>query len=247
MKNFNKRTLTADSIRAEVRTAINVFILLLVSLLAFMYIRLTYENSWLTTKQAELSTKYESLIDEFIQHKTEATLALEQQQTANDMLQQANTTAEDEIEKLEAQIAILNSSTVVGVKRRDFKSFMDYRAITNNYSDQWKLQLKAYTNKDGIRCIDGIPLIAIGTGWGHWVGDHVIIICENGNRFEAIVGDIKSDRHTDAANLTTVANGCRCEFIVDTPALNSTARLHGTIVPAISEYAGYVVGVIRAE
>lgn len=147
-----------------------------------------------------------------------------------------------EIEKLENELSQLKELSY----RKDFKSYMPYQAITNKESMQWKLQLQATTNEDGIRCIDGIPLVAVGTGWGLWVGDVAIVTCENGNTFKVMVGDIKDDSHTDAANKTTVSNGCRCEFIVDVEKIDATARKLGNMA-TLSKYSGYVVNIEKAD
>lgn len=126
----------------------------------------------------------------------------------------------------------------------DFKSYMSYTAITDKTSAQWQIQQRAYTNEDGIRCIDGVPLVAVGTGWGLSVGDSAIVTCDNGNSFRVIIGDIKADIHTMADNKTTAANNCRCEFIVDVNALNKTVKKLGNI-SALKQYSGYVVSIVK--
>ena len=131
------------------------------------------------------------------------------------------------------------------VNHNDFKSYMSYTAITDKTSTQWQLQQKAYTNADGIRCINGVPLVAVGTGWGLSVGDSAIVTCDNGNSFRVIIGDIKADIHTMADNKTTAANNCRCEFIVDVNALNKTVKKLGNI-SALEQYSGYVVSIVKA-
>jgi hypothetical protein len=249
----NFATLAKLRTKAVIYPVINVIVATLFMTAVFGCIKLHRSNLWLASEKAVVAEKYTTLVDTHTTEVADLSATIKQQQHANEALQTANhdmeTTIaqlEADITKLEEQLDVLYKSTVIGVQRRDFKSYMDYRTITNHLSDQWKLQLLATTDEDGIRCIDGVPLVAIGTGWGHWVGDRITIICENGNRFDAIVGDIKSNRHTDAANLTTVANGCRCEFIVDTSVLNNAVRVAGNAA-VMSEYAGYVVGVVRAE
>ena len=85
-------------------------------------------------------------------------------------------------------------------------------------------------------------MVAVGTGWGVNVGDVVLITCENGNSFEAVIGDIKDNADTMSDNKTTASNNCRCEFIVDMNNLNSTIRLSGNVA-ALEQYNGYVVNV----
>lgn len=165
-------------------------------------------------------------------------------ETANSQLQENNKLLESKIQELEAEISKLKNNNTTS-SRKDFKSFMPYDAITSKSSMQWKLQQQATTNEDGIRCIDGIPMVAVGTGWGLKVGDIAIVTCENGNSFKVMVGDIKANRHTDEENKTTIFNGCRCEFIVDKNALDPTVRKMGNIA-TLDKYKGYVVNIEKA-
>lgn len=126
--------------------------------------------------------------------------------------------------------------------RNDFKSYMPYTAITNIASKQLELQQQAYTDENGLRCIDGKPMIAVGTGWGVSVGDIVLITCANSNSFEAIIGDIKDNMDTNSDNKTTSANNCRCEFIVDMDKLNSNIKTSGNVA-VLEQYSGYVMNV----
>lgn len=165
-------------------------------------------------------------------------------ETANSQLQENNKLLESKIQELEAEISKLKNNNTTS-SRKDFKSFMPYDAITSKSSMQWRLQQQATTNEDGIRCIDGIPMVAVGTGWGLKVGDIAIVTCENGNSFKVMVGDIKANKHTDAENKTTIFNGCRCEFIVDKSALDPMVRKMGNIA-TLDKYKGYVVNIEKA-
>jgi predicted RNase H-like nuclease (RuvC/YqgF family) len=152
---------------------------------------------------------------------------------------------EQEIEQAKKEVEQSNKDSETS-NRRDFKSYMSYQSITTKSSKQWQLQQIATTNEDGIRCIDDIPMVAVGTGWGLRVGDIAWVTCENGNRFKVMVGDIKSDAHTDAERKTTVANGCRCEFIVDKDKLDPTVRVRGSLA-TLDKYSGYVVNIEKAD
>ena len=147
-------------------------------------------------------------------------------------------------QKQEAKQKKKKESATVQTTKRDFKSYMSYTAITNRSSTQYKLQQKASTDGDGIRCLDSKPMVAVGTGWGLKVGDVALIICENGNKFEVIIGDVKANAHTGADNKTTVSNGCRCEFIVDMKSLNDTVKSRGNVA-ALKKYSGYITNVIK--
>lgn len=156
---------------------------------------------------------------------------------------------EEEKNKLESEIDKLtkeqeNKTVIIQATKRDFKSYMPYTAITNTSSVQYKLQQQATTDTDGIRCIDSKPMVAVGTGWNVNVGDAVLIICDNGNSFEAVIGDIKANIHTGPDNKTTVANGCRCEFIVDMNNLNATVKNRGNVA-VLAKYSGYITNVVK--
>ena len=152
-------------------------------------------------------------------------------------LEKQNTKLKEENTKLQAKTRVTKQ-----VNKNDFKSYMPYTAITNKSSEQWKLQQSATTDENGLRCIDGKPMVAVGTGWGVSVGDSAIITCDNSNSFEVIIGDIKDNKHTNTENKTTSSNNCRCEFIVDSSRLNSTVKTMGNVA-VLEEYNGYVVNV----
>lgn len=157
-------------------------------------------------------------------------------------LEEENNTLENQIEKLSKEQK--KETVVIQATKKDFKSYMPYTAITNTSSTQYKLQRQASTDEDGIRCINSKPMVAVGTGWGVSVGDTVLIKCENGNSFEAIIGDIKANAHTGSDNKTTVTNGCRCEFIVDMSRLNPTVKSRGNVA-VLAKYSGYITNVVK--
>lgn len=137
---------------------------------------------------------------------------------------------------------MLKKTSITQPSKQDFKSYMSYTAITNTSSAQYKLQQQATTDENGIRCINSKPMVAVGTGWGVSVGDIVLMVCDNGNSFEAVIGDIKANAHTNADNKTTSSNGCRCEFIVDVGQLNKDVKLMGN-VSVLEKYTGYVISI----
>ena len=158
------------------------------------------------------------------------------------VLEEEKARLEDEIESISKEQK--KETVVIQATKRDFKSYMSYKAITNTSSIQYKLQQQATTDSDGMRCIDSKPMVAVGTGWGVVVGDTVLIMCENGNSFEAIIGDIKSNAHTGSDNKTTLSNGCRCEFIVDMSTLNTTVKSRGNVA-VLAKYSGYITDVVK--
>lgn len=113
--------------------------------------------------------------------------------------------------------------------RRGFKSYMPYTSITSKSSLQYKLQQISYTGNYGIRQCEGRFCVAIGTAFGTEIGTYFDLILENGEVIPCVVSDFKADIHTDSKNITTVANGCVSEFIVDSQELYSKAKQIGNI------------------
>lgn len=113
-----------------------------------------------------------------------------------------------------------------------FKSYMDFRAITNVSSEQYKLQEECVTDSHGLRKYGDDYVIAVGSYYADRVGDRLEITLESGEKFMAVVGDFKADAHTDKTNrYYPMSDGKKnvIEFIVDTDALDSMARKMGDI------------------
>lgn len=136
------------------------------------------------------------------------------------------------------------------IKYGAFKSYMDYRTITDSTSKQYELQSRSRTGKHGIRTIDGRYAIAIGTGWRIDVGTKVVVELDNGKLLECIVADIKDDAHTDSINKTRetytsdgklIRNAV--EFVVCEQSLSDIAKLMGDISYADEAFEGEVVDV----
>lgn len=111
----------------------------------------------------------------------------------------------------------------------EFKTYMDYRKITDKTSKQWNLQQLATTNEKGFRVFNGRYLVAVGTYYANEVGKELKITLDNGFVFYAIVGDIKMDTHTDANNQYVPINGNIIEFIVDINKLDPTTKKLGDV------------------
>lgn len=117
-------------------------------------------------------------------------------------------------------------------KYSGFKSFMDYRTITQKNSPQYKLQQVANNEAHGIRGIDHRFCVAVGTGTGAEVGDYGELILSNNVSLPIIVSDIKANKHTDVGNLISIQANCCSEFIVDINSLNKNAKRDGTLSSA---------------
>lgn len=115
---------------------------------------------------------------------------------------------EEQIE--EPQISEIICEEVVPVSEWDFsnyhlptyfKSYMDYRKLTDETSDQWAMQQEAYTDPlTGVRKIGDDYLVALGTNFGNSVGHRFLITLDSGFSFTVVTGDIKADEHTDDTN-----------------------------------------------
>lgn len=106
------------------------------------------------------------------------------------------------------------------------KTYMSYKAITDTSSNQYDLQLIAYTDSQGFRKIDERYCVAIGTAFNAEVGQYFDAILENGEIIQCVVGDIKADIDTDESN-TFTSQGCCLEFIIDNTNLNDAVRKMG--------------------
>ena len=133
-----------------------------------------------------------------------------------------------------------------------FKSYMDYRYITNKASDQYKLQLSAWTDNMGLRRVDDYYLVAMGTYYSDNIGDKFRITLEGDRTFDVMIGDVKADIHTDKNNMySTVYNSDGSfksanviEFIVDKKTISKKVKLWGD-VSAYDEFAGNIVKIER--
>lgn len=106
-----------------------------------------------------------------------------------------------------------------------FKSWEDYRSITNQNSSQYAIQRVSSTDSvSGIRLYQGYYLVAVSSSYGV-VGDLIEIHLENGTRFFAVIGDIKGSGHSN--NCESDQDGSMLEFIVDSKVMPDDIRFHG--------------------
>ena len=133
-----------------------------------------------------------------------------------------------------------------------FKSYMSYKCITNKASEQYKLQLSAWTDDMGLRRVDDYYLVAMGTYYSNTVGDKFRITLEGDKTFNVMIGDIKADIHTDKNNMYSPvydSNGKFrsanvIEFIIDTKSVDRKVKLMGD-VSAYEEFKGNIVKIER--
>lgn len=129
-----------------------------------------------------------------------------------------------------------------------FKSYMDYRTITNTRSDQYKLQEDCWTDDDGLRRYDDKYVIAMGTYYTDEIGDEFKITLDTGKTFRAVIGDFKADRDTDSLNQYTPMQNRKCviEFVVDTKEMSRTPKKMGDI-SYVGEFKGNVERIEKVE
>ena len=165
----------------------------------------------------------------------------------DDTKQQINNTSKEVIEDMQVK---QNEDTYINYVSYDvpensgFKSFMDYRMITDVSSKQYTLQQNyAKTGSYGIRMVSDRFCVALGSYFSADIGQCVDLVLKNGTVIRCIMADLKDDADTDDANITTTANGCMSEFVVDTPELDNSVKLHGNISYCTDEWNSPIVSV----
>lgn len=169
---------------------------------------------------------------------------------------------EEPAEQIEAKAEPMQTEYVEEVKtatlvsyevpdgKTSFKSYMDYRCITNTRSEQYKLQQDCWTDKSGLRRCGDDYVIALGTFYADEIGDRYKITLANDTSFYAVVGDFKADKHTDKNNQYTPTSDvgkCVVEFIVDTKSLDKSAKRMGDISYCGSKFKGNIKKIEKEE
>lgn len=125
------------------------------------------------------------------------------------------------------------------------KQWMPYYTVTMRGTPQYDLNhlSGAYTGNYGIRMLGDAYMVALGSGYADYVGQYFILTFEDGQSILAVVGDFKSDAHTDSSHRIAVANGDLVEFITDAPeVMNQSAASLGSFH---SIFQGNVVEIIK--
>lgn len=114
-----------------------------------------------------------------------------------------------------------------GVCNSTNKTYMAYTAVTSKNSNQYKLLygVSAYTDTvSGLRMVDGRYCVATGTFYASRIGTKLNLIMANGSVVECILGDVKSDAHTDPTHRYQAQDGSVVEMIVDYSYFKSTSQ-----------------------
>ena len=140
--------------------------------------------------------------------------------------------AEIVCEEVEAETETRNIITLPSIEENSFKTYMDYRMITDTSSKQWEMQQSAYTDENGLRKIDDYYCVALGSGISDKLGNKFKITFESGETIKVIAADQKADRHTDSTNTYMDLGNGRIniiEFIVHTEKMPSIVRTMGDV------------------
>ena len=156
------------------------------------------------------------------------------QQTEIDNLKKENQKLKEQVKALKKENSKLKNSQKKKTKLKSFKvpknmhfkSYTNYKCLSRS-SAQWKLQQKAYTDKNGLRKIGDDYLVAMGSYYTKHLGDRFKITLSTGKSFTVRICDFKANSDTNSTHQYT-ANGCMIEFYVDSN-LNSKARQMGDI------------------
>ena len=104
------------------------------------------------------------------------------------------------------------------------KTYMDYRAITNTESEQWKLIQTLEKCEDGmLRDEYGFIAAALGSYFGG-IGSRWLFFTEDGKIIPIVKTDAKQDRHTDSSNIYGSQNYDVIEFVIDGSHLQKEAN-----------------------
>lgn len=118
-----------------------------------------------------------------------------------------------------------------------FKTYMDYRCITNTYSPQYKYihkwgwsDYQGFMRANGERDLgitDDYYMIALGSYYGTTIGTKYRITTDTGRIFYGVLADCKANIHTNYTNQYSFHNDI-VEFIVDTNRLNGNVMRMGS-------------------
>lgn len=119
-----------------------------------------------------------------------------------------------------------------------FKAWMDYRAVTNVQSSQYKyintwgwVDSQGFMRANGERDLginDDYYLIALGSYYGTIIGTKYKITTNTGNIFYGVLADCKANIHTNHTNQYNSWNGNVVEFLVDKNKLNQDVKRMGS-------------------
>lgn len=184
----------------------------------------TQEESSIESTQEILNVETSS-VESVIQEESSQEFIEEAVSSTSEVSIITSVTSTPEVEEL----YIVDDDYSVPEKASSFKSYMDYRCITDKRSKAYQVANSATKLDNGLLVVDSeYYCVAMGTYYGQ-VGDKFYIETDEGNSWKIILCDIKANSHTDSTNRYTVANGCMMEFVVDTRLMPSSIKMSGTV------------------
>lgn len=136
-----------------------------------------------------------------------------------------------------------------------FKTYMDWRCITNRSSAQYKcIQRYGWRDEHGfmrasgekdLGITDDYYLIALGSYYGSTMGSKYRITTDTGNVFYGMLADQKADIHTDKTN-RYASNNDVVEFLVDTRYLRKDVKRMGS-ANIHSKLSGHISKIERID
>ena len=119
-----------------------------------------------------------------------------------------------------------------------FKTYMDYRAVTNKASAQYKLiHTWGWSDSQGFMRVTGerelgitndYYMIALGNYYGTTMGTKYRITTDTGNVFYGILSDAKACPEVNSTKQYGLRNKDIVEFLVNTPMLNREVKKWGS-------------------
>lgn len=141
------------------------------------------------------------------------------------------------IEEIKPTVKITYTPLGVPTINSSFKTYMDYRTITNKLSPQYNsvktwgwCDDNGFMRANGERDLgvaDDYYMIALGSYYGAEIGTKYRITTDTGNVFYGVLCDQKDDAHTNSTH-QYASNNDVVEFIVDTRTLISTVKRMGS-------------------
>lgn len=128
------------------------------------------------------------------------------------------------------EVVVLDRSEVPdgeGICQSEKKTYMSYRKVTSVTSAQYALLYSdiCYTDPvTGIRMVGDRYCIAVGTGYASRIGTKIDLQMENGSTVNCILGDVKSDMHTDETHRYQAFDGSVVEMIIDPDVFGGTQQ-----------------------
>jgi len=131
------------------------------------------------------------------------------------------------------------------IKKISQMSWMPYNIFSHS-SKQYALQLKAYTDINGLRKVGNYYCVALGSYYTDTIGEKFIMTMSTGKRIKLIIADQKSDKHTNSTGRYTKSDGSEIEFIVDSHRLNKKVSIMGNVA-MLKTFRGDIISIVKEK